>query len=125
MASLIEKEAQLDRERGHIAGVFVRRLQRNMRLQSDPTVIYAYGEDFTGPLLRHHLNLDSPYNTYARHGLPPTPICLTARRSIRAALQPEPGKALYFVALGDGSHHFSESLREHNNMRRQIKRSKR
>jgi UPF0755 protein len=114
MASLIEKETALPEERGNIAGVFVRRLQRGMKLQTDPTVIYAMGDQYEGKLLRKDLDIDSPYNTYVYAGLPPTPIALAGRESLRAALHPEEGNTLYFVAKGDGSHHFSETLDEHN-----------
>jgi UPF0755 protein len=114
MASLIERETGIPEERPQIAGVLVRRLERGMKLQTDPTVIYALGALFDGNLRRQDLALDSPYNTYLYPGLPPTPIALPGRAAIRAALQPEPGTALYFVARGDGSHHFSETLAEHN-----------
>jgi len=114
LASIIEKETAVPAERGAIAGVFVRRLQKRMRLQTDPTVIYGMGLDFDGNLRRRDLVTDTPYNTYTRHGLPPTPIAMPGRDSIRAALNPAPGEALYFVARGDGSHHFSATLEEHN-----------
>ncbi len=114
LASIIEKETGLASERGAIAGVFVRRLQKRMRLQTDPTVIYGMGLDFDGNLRRRDLSTDTPYNTYTRHGLPPTPIAMPGRDSIHAALHPAPGEALYFVSRGDGSHHFSASLEEHN-----------
>ncbi|GAB4357594.1 MAG: endolytic transglycosylase MltG [Gammaproteobacteria bacterium] len=113
MASIIEKETALGSEREKIAGVFVRRLQRGMRLQTDPTVIYGMGENFDGNIRRADLRRDTPYNTYTRHGLPPTPIALPSLASIHAALHPASGKALYFVAKGDGSHHFSATLDEH------------
>ncbi len=114
MASIIEKETGLPSERGAIAGVFVRRLKRNMRLQTDPTVIYAMGKQFAGNIRKQDLDIDSPYNTYRYKGLPPTPIALAGREAIHAALHPEAGKSLYFVAKGDGSHHFSENLQAHN-----------
>lgn len=114
MASLIEKETGLPEERGDIAGVFVRRMQKGMRLQTDPTVIYAMGDQYDGRLLRKDLTIDSPYNTYVYAGLPPTPIALTGSESLHAALHPKEGKTLYFVSRGDGSHHFSETLEEHN-----------
>ena len=114
MASIIEKETGLASERSEIAGVFVRRLQKNMLLQTDPTVIYAMGENFNGNIQRKDLKIDSPYNTYVTPGLPPTPIALVGREAIHAALHPAEGKTLYFVARGDGSHHFSETLEEHN-----------
>jgi len=114
MASIIEKETAVSAERGRIAGVFVRRLQRGMRLQTDPTVIYALGEHYDGNIHKRDLALDSPYNTYLHTGLPPTPIAAPGRESISAALHPDPGTELYFVARGDGSHHFSHTLEEHN-----------
>ncbi len=114
MASIIEKETAIPEERAMIAGVFVRRLQRNMRLQTDPTVIYGLGEDFDGNLRRRDLKRDTPYNTYVRRGLPPTPIALPGADSLHAALHPAPGDALYFVARGDGSHYFSATIEEHN-----------
>lgn len=114
MASIIEKETGLASERATIAGVFVRRLHKNMRLQTDPTVIYAMGRQFNGNIRKKDLNIDSPYNTYRYKGLPPSPISLVGREAINAALHPEDGKALYFVAKGDGSHYFSENLAEHN-----------
>lgn len=114
LASIVEKETGLASERGEIAGVFVRRLQRNMRLQTDPTVIYGLGPAFDGNLTRAHLQSDTAWNTYTRHGLPQTPIALPGLESIEAVLHPEPGDSLYFVARGDGSHHFSVTLEEHN-----------
>lgn len=114
MASIIEKETGLASERNEIAGVFVRRLEKNMKLQTDPTVIYAIGEQFDGDIKRKDLRIDSPYNTYKHKGLPPTPISLVGREAIHAALHPKDGKTLYFVAKGDGSHYFSETLSEHN-----------
>lgn len=116
LASIIEKETGLDEERERVAGVFVRRLQLGMRLQTDPTVIYGLGEDFTDRLRRADLQRDTPYNTYTRHGLPPTPIALPGRRSLEAAVNPADGEELFFVAsgLGDGSHVFSVTLEEHN-----------
>lgn len=113
MASIIEKETGLASERGRIAGVFVRRMKKNMRLQTDPTVIYGMGEQYDGNIRRADLTRDTPYNTYTRNGLPPTPIALPGLAAIRAALHPEDGSALYFVAKGDGSHHFSDSMEEH------------
>ncbi len=114
MASIIERETSLPEEREQIAGVFVRRLQAGMRLQTDPTVIYGAGEEFDGNLRREHLEDDSnAYNTYRRDGLPPTPIALPGQASIRAALHPAPGRELYFVARGDGGHQFSATLAEH------------
>lgn len=115
LASIIEKETALAEERPQIAGVFVRRLRSNMRLQTDPTVIYGVGEEFDGNLTRRHLRTDTPYNTYTRHGLPPTPIALPGRAAIHAALHPAAGSEIFFVAtgLGDGSHQFSNTREEH------------
>lgn len=114
MASLIEKETGVGAERDQIAGVFVRRLGVNMLLQTDPTVIYGLGERYQGNLTRANLREPSAYNTYLNPGLPPTPIALAGRAAIHAALHPADGKALYFVARGDGSHVFSETLDQHN-----------
>jgi UPF0755 protein len=115
LASIIEKETALATERKLIAGVFHERLRRNMRLQTDPTVIYGVGEAFDGNLRRQDLERDTPYNTYTRAGLPPTPIALPGAGSIEAAVAPEVTGALYFVATGrgDGSHYFSATLEEH------------
>ncbi len=113
LASIIEKETGRAEERRQIAGVFTRRLQQGMRLQTDPTVIYGLGEDFDGDLLRIHLRTDTPYNTYTRHGLPPTPIALPGIASIRAAVNPAEGSALFFVSRGDGSHVFSDNYDDH------------
>ena len=114
MASIVERETGQPSEREQIAGVFVRRLQKKMRLQTDPTVIYGLGPDFDGNIRRHHLSQQTPYNTYRIKGLPPTPIALPGREAIHAALHPDSGSALYFVAQGDGSHYFSDTLAEHN-----------
>ncbi len=114
MASIIEKETAQPDERERIAGVFVRRLKRGMRLQTDPTVIYGLGASFDGDLRRRDLRTDTPYNTYTRGGLPPTPIALPSRASLLAAVMPAPGDELYFVGRGDGRHHFSATLDEHN-----------
>jgi UPF0755 protein len=119
MASIIEKETALASEREQIAGVFVRRLQRNMRLQTDPTVIYGLGDKFDGNLTRADLQADTPWNTYTRTGLPVTPIALPGRASIEASLHPDQADTLYFVARGDGSHYFSTTLEEHNRAVRQ------
>ncbi len=113
MASIVEKETGRDEDRAEIAGVFVNRLRRGMLLQTDPTVIYGLGERFDGKLYKRDLLADSPYNTYARAGLPPTPIAMPGLASLQAALHPAPTEALYFVARGDGSTHFSRTLDEH------------
>jgi UPF0755 protein len=114
LASIVEKETGRAVERPTIAGVFVRRLELGMRLQTDPTVIYGMGEAFDGNIRRQDLRTDTPYNTYTRHGLPPTPIALVGRAALRAAVQPAEGRELYFVSRGDGTHQFSETLPEHN-----------
>ncbi len=113
LASIIEKETALPSERRRIAGVFIRRLEKRMRLQTDPTVIYGMGMQYHGDLTRADLRRDTPYNTYRHRGLPPTPIAMPGLPSLRAAMHPAPGKALYFVARGDGSHQFSDTLKEH------------
>jgi UPF0755 protein len=115
MASIIEKETGQASEREQISGVFVRRLEKRMRLQTDPTVIYGMGDKYKGNIRKRDLLRDTPYNTYRRHGLPPTPIALPGRDAIHAALHPAESDALYFVARGDGSHQFSATLKEHNN----------
>lgn len=114
LASIIEKESAFGAERGHIAGVFIRRLEAGMRLQSDPTVIYGLGAAFDGDLRRRDLSLETPYNTYRVNGLPPTPIALAGLDSINASLHPLQSNYLYFVAKGDGEHYFSSTLEEHN-----------
>ncbi|HEX4974554.1 MAG TPA: endolytic transglycosylase MltG [Pseudomonadales bacterium] len=113
MASIIEKETGVPEERPEIAGVFVRRLQKNMLLQTDPSVIYGVRDIYNGNLTREHLQLDTPYNTYLHVGLPPTPIALPGKGALHAALHPNEGEALYFVAKGDGRHCFSSTLEEH------------
>jgi len=115
LASIVEKETGLASERKQIAGVFIRRLLVRMRLQTDPTVIYGMGKKFKGNIQRRDLKRDTPYNTYRRYGLPPTPIAMPSREAIDASLHPEEGDALYFVSKGDGSHYFSATLKEHNN----------
>ena len=114
MASIIEKETGAERDRTLVASVFVNRLRAGMPLQTDPTVIYGLGERFDGNLTRAHLKADTPYNTYTRRGLPPSPIAAPGRASIDAALNPAPSPYYYFVARGDGSSEFSRSLADHN-----------
>lgn len=116
LASIVERETALASERPRIAGVFARRLALGMRLQADPTVIYGLGPAFDGNLRRADLERDTPFNTYTRTGLPPTPIALPGAAALAAAARPAPGDALYFVATGrgDGSHRFSSTLAEHN-----------
>lgn len=125
MASIIEKETGIASERSKIAGVFVRRLQKKMRLGTDPTVIYGIGPSFNGDITRKDLDTLTPYNTRLIKGLPPTPIAMPSREAIVAALHPDSGKTLYFVADGTGGHYFSETLKEHNlAVRRMLKRNK-
>lgn len=114
LASVVERETGKAEERPQIAGVFARRLRLGMKLQTDPSVIYGLGASFDGNLRRRDLETDTPYNTYTRTGLPPTPIALPGLAALRAAVQPAPGNALYFVARGDGSHEFSADLDAHN-----------
>jgi UPF0755 protein len=115
LASIVEKETGIAEERPQIAGVFVRRLKLGMKLQTDPTVIYGMGERYAGNIRRTDLIADTPYNTYTRTGLPPTPIAMPGVAALQAATHPAPGDALYFVAVGDGSgrHVFTRSLAEH------------
>ncbi len=114
LASIVEKETGRASDRAQIAGVFANRLRIGMLLQTDPTVIYGLGEKFDGNLRRRDLQADTPWNTYTRAGLPPTPIAMPGKASLLAAVQPERTQALYFVAKGDGTSQFSESLLEHN-----------
>jgi len=114
LASIVEKETGQATDRPHIAAVFYNRLRARMPLQTDPTVIYGMGERFDGNLRKRDLQADTPWNTYTRAGLPPTPIAMPGRAALRAAAQPSDSKALYFVARGDGSSAFSDSLTEHN-----------
>lgn len=114
MASIVERETGMVDERGAIAGVFVRRLQQGMRLQTDPSVIYGLGARFDGNLRKKDLQSDTPWNTYTRAGLPPTPIAMPGKEALLAAVAPAQSDALYFVARGDGSSQFSTSLEEHN-----------
>lgn len=125
MASLIEEETGVPEERSEIAGVFVRRLAQGMLLQTDPTVIYGLGDSYNGNLTRQQLRHPSPYNTYLHRGLPPTPIAMPGREALRAALHPAEGESLYFVARGDGTHIFSNTLEEHNQAVRQYQLNRR
>jgi len=113
LASIVEKETARNDERRRIAGVFLSRLEKGMRLQADPTVIYGMGPQFGGNIGKKDLKADTPYNTYRRKGLPPTPIAMPGLASLQAVLHPEKTGALYFVSKGDGSHHFSKTYGEH------------
>lgn len=114
LASIVEKETGAAADRGKVAGVFTNRLRIGMPLQTDPSVIYGLGERFDGNLRKRDLLADGPYNTYTRGGLPPTPIAMPGEAALRAAVRPDPTRALYFVARGDGSSEFSETLDQHN-----------
>jgi UPF0755 protein len=114
LASIVEKETGVPEERAQIAGVFIRRLHKNMRLQTDPTVIYGMGKTYDGNIRKRDLLKDTPYNTYTREGLPPTPIAMPGVEAIHAVMHPAPGKSLYFVAMGEGRHYFSATLKQHN-----------
>lgn len=114
MASIIEKETNLDSELEQVSGVFVRRLKIGMRLQTDPTVIYGMGDDYKGNITRNDLRTATPYNTYTINGLPPTPIALPSKKAIEAAMHPDDAKNIYFVATGNGGHKFTASLEDHN-----------
>ncbi len=114
LASIVEKETAVPEERPRIAGVFVRRLKKGMKLQTDPTVIYGMGDSYDGDIRFRDLRQDTPYNTYTRSGLTPTPIAMPGKEAVLAVLHPADGKELYFVARGDGSHQFSATLKEHN-----------
>lgn len=116
LASIVEKETALATERPKIAGVFIERLKRGMRLETDPTVIYGLSDSYDGNIRKADLRRDTPYNTYTRAGLPPTPICLPGSAAIKAAVNPDVSGAIFFVATGagDGSHYFSQDLRQHN-----------
>ena len=114
LASIVEKETAKIEERSQVAGVFIARLIKKMRLQADPTIIYGLGDRFDGNLRSKDLKKDQPYNTYTRKGLPPTPIAMPSLSSINAVMHPEFDDYLYFVAKGDGSHHFSKTFAEHN-----------
>ncbi len=125
LASIVEKETGRAEERAKIAGVFIRRLEKNMRLETDPTVIYGLGERFDGNLRRRHLREDTPYNTYRHKGLPPTPIAMPGRAALHAVLHPAAGDALYFVARGDGTHQFSSNYQQHQQAVNRYQRRKR
>jgi len=114
LASIVEKETGKSNERSMVSSVFVNRMRLNMRLQTDPTVIYGMGDAFNGNLRRRDLQADTPWNTYTRAGLPPTPIAMPGLASLQAALNPAASNMLYFVARGDGTSQFSQTLDEHN-----------
>lgn len=114
LASIVEKESGVSSERSKIAGVFIRRMNKKMRLQSDPTIIYGMGDRYKGNIRRRDINEKTAYNTYQIRRLPPTPIAIPGREAIHAALHPDKGKSLYFVADGSGGHVFSNTLKDHN-----------
>ncbi|OTG73229.1 hypothetical protein B9T26_09075 [Acinetobacter sp. ANC 4169] len=114
MASIVEKETSLDSELNQVSGVFIRRLEQGMRLQTDPTVIYGMGDRYTGNITRTDLRTPTAYNTYTNNGLPPTPIALPSQKAIEAAMHPDNSNNVYFVATGNGGHKFTASLDEHN-----------
>ena len=124
LASIVEKETGVGADRGKVASVFVNRLRIGMPLQTDPTVIYGLGAAFDGNLRKRDLLADTPYNTYTRGGLPPTPIAMPGKAALLAAVRPDPTRALYFVARGDGSSEFSETLADHNRAVNQFQRKK-
>jgi UPF0755 protein len=123
LASIVEKETGVGADRGKVAGVFVNRLRLGMPLQTDPTVIYGLGASFDGNLRKRDLLADTPYNTYTRAGLPPTPIAMPGKAALLAAVRPEATKALYFVSRGDGSSEFSDTLADHNRAVNQYQRA--
>ncbi len=114
LASIVEKESAVESERPDVAGVFVRRLQQRWRLETDPTVIYGLGDAYDGDIRSKDLRTDTPYNTYTRHGLPPTPIAMPGRSALQASASPAAGSAMFFVADGQGGHVFSDTLEQHN-----------
>ena len=125
LASIVEKETGVAADRGRVAAVFVNRLRIGMPLQTDPSVIYGLGVDFDGNLKRRDLQADTPYNTYTRPGLPPTPIAMPGKAALLAAARPDAAsKALYFVARGDGSSEFSQTLADHNRAVNKFQRGK-
>ena len=124
LASIVEKESALDSERSDIAGVFVRRLEARWRLETDPSVIYGLGEAYDGDIRRRDLDTDTPYNTYTRFGLPPTPIAMPGKSALAAAASPADGTSMFFVASGTGGHVFSDTLDEHNEAVRKMLRNR-
>jgi UPF0755 protein len=124
LASIVEKETGAAQEREQISGVFTRRLRKGMLLQTDPTVIYGMGDEYKGNIRYKDLRKPTAYNTYVIKGLPPTPIAMPGKAAIYAALHPAKGKSIFFVARGDGTHVFSETLRQHNNAVNKYQRKK-